>query len=251
MKLLHRADTRGHGRFPGLESRHSFSFGSYHDPRNERVSVLRVLNDDRLAPGAGFPTHGHRDMEIVSFVLEGALAHRDSLGNTGSVRAGEMQVMSAGTGIRHSEYNGSDTDPMRFLQLWLLPDAAGHAPRWQQVDTAQLVRPGGATRLVGPEGSDAPMTVHQDAAIELVRLAPGDTLALAAAPGRVRFLHLTRGPGRLDDRLVGDGDAAVLDGDARATLVATDAPVEALLFDLPEGPVVFEGEPLPPAADAA
>ncbi|MEE4361792.1 MAG: pirin family protein [Pseudomonadales bacterium] len=243
MKLLRSSDARGQGRFPGLESRHTFSFGSYVDPANERVSVLRVLNDDRLAAGAGFPTHGHQDMEIVSYVLEGALAHRDSLGNEGAVRAGEMQVMSAGTGIRHSEFNGSETGPMRFLQIWILPDRSGHAPRWQQVDTAELVRPGGRTRLVAAEGSGAPMTIHQDAAIDLLRLTAGDALELDAPQGRLAYLHLTRGRARLDGVDLGDGDGVVLDGADAARLIAVDA-VEALLFDLPDGPVVLEGETL-------
>ncbi|HSG89281.1 MAG TPA: pirin family protein [Pseudomonadales bacterium] len=241
MRLLRSSEARGEGRFPGLHSRHSFSFGAYVDPANEQLSVLRVLNDDRLEPGAGFPTHGHRDMEILTLVLDGTLEHRDSLGNQGAVRAGEMQVMSAGTGIRHSEFNGSREAPMRFLQIWILPDASGHAPRWQQVDTAALAGAGGVTRMVGPWASGAPLEVHQDVRVDLLRLTGGQALDLDPAPGRVRYLHVARGTLGLDGRPLGDGDAVAVDGEAVLQLVAGPEGGDALLFDLPPGRVALTG----------
>ena len=242
MKRIRHADQRGQGRFPGLESRHSFSFGSYFDPANEQVSVLRVINDDTVAPGAGFPTHGHRDMEIISWVLEGELEHRDSLGNEGVVRAGEMQVMTAGTGIRHSEFNGSQDAALRFLQIWILPDAAGHAPRWQQVDLGEIADTG-VTRVIGPEGSDAPMTVHQDLKLDLVDLAAGSDLDLTPAPGRVRYLHVTEGRIDVDGAELGAGDAIAVDADGGLAIEVREA-AKGLLFDLPEGPVAITGTDL-------
>jgi redox-sensitive bicupin YhaK (pirin superfamily) len=241
MRLLRSSDTRGEGRFPGLHSRHSFSFGRYFDPANEQVSVLRVLNDDRLDAGAGFPTHGHQDMEILTLVLDGKLEHRDSLGNHGTVRAGEMQVMSAGTGIRHSEFNGSTEAGMRFLQIWILPDGAGHTPRWQQVDTAELAKPGSATRIVGPWDSGAPLRVHQDVHVDLLRLDPDQHLDLDAVPGRVRYLHVTGGSSRLDGTPLADGDAVAVDGEGTLRLAAGAEGSTALLFDLPPGRVVMTG----------
>lgn len=242
MKRIRHADQRGQARFPGLESRHSFSFGSYFDPANEQVSVLRVINDDQVAPGAGFPTHGHRDMEIVSWVLEGELEHRDSLGNEGVVRAGEMQVMSAGTGIRHSEFNGSKHAALRFLQIWILPDAAGHAPRWQQVDLGELASVG-VTRVIGPMGSDAPMTVHQDVNLDLLELEAGTTIDLTPAASRLRYLHLTEGRLRIDDAELGPGDAIAVDADGGLAIEATGN-AKGLLFDLPAGPVAITGTDL-------
>lgn len=242
MKRIRHADQRGQARFPSLESRHSFSFGSYFDPANEQVSVLRVINDDTVAPGAGFPTHGHRDMEIISWVLEGELEHRDSLGNEGVVRAGEMQVMTAGTGIRHSEFNGAKNASLRFLQIWVLPDAAGHAPRWQQVDLGELAD-GELTRVVGAEGSDAPMQVHQDMTLDLVDLTEGTTLDLSPAPARLRYLHLTEGRVRVDGAELGPGDAIAVDADGGLE-IEVSAPAKGLLFDLPEGPVAITGTDL-------
>ena len=242
MKRIRHANERGQGRFPGLESRHSFSFGSYYDPANEQVSVLRVINDDTLAAGAGFPTHGHRDMEIISWVLDGALEHHDSLGNVGSVRAGEMQVMTAGTGIQHSEYNGAKDSSLRFLQIWILPDAGGHAPRWQQVDLAELAGDG-LTRVIGPEGSDAPMTVHQDLNLDMLRLDTGAKLDLTATAGRVRYLHLTEGRLDIDGAEIGPGDAVAVDAEAGLQIEALE-PVRGLLFDMVEGRVAITGADL-------
>lgn len=242
MKRIRHANDRGLARFPGLTSRHSFSFGSYHDPANEQVSVLRVINDDEVSPGAGFPTHGHRDMEIVSWVLDGALEHRDSLGNHGVVNAGEMQVMSAGTGIRHSEFNGSPDAPLRFLQIWILPDAAGHEPGWQQVDLGEIASDG-ITRVIGPAGSDAPMTVHQAVAVDVLRLGPGERHDLTPEGDRLRYLHLTSGRVRVDDETLGPGDAIAVDASGGLE-IETLGEVEGVLFDLPPGPVAITGTDL-------
>jgi redox-sensitive bicupin YhaK (pirin superfamily) len=237
------AAERGVSDFGWLSSRHSFSFGGYVDPEQMGFRALRVINDDLVAPGAGFPTHGHRDMEIVSWVLEGELEHRDSLGNAGVVRAGEMQVMSAGTGIRHSEFNASRHAPLRFLQIWILPDAGGHAPRWQQVDLGSLAGDG-VTRVVGPEGAEAPMTVHQAVSVDLLDLAAGRTLDLTPAPGRLRYLHLVEGALRIDDGEIGPGDAIAADASG-GLAVEVLAAARGLLFDLPEGPVALTGTDLP------
>lgn len=249
MRRLRLAAERGLARFPGLDSRHTFSFGHYFDPRNEQLSALRVINDDRVAPSVGFPTHGHRDMEIFTWVTAGTLMHRDSLGNEGTVQAGEMQAMSAGTGIEHSEFNGSTTEPLRFLQIWIMPDASGHTPRWQQVDTHAIARPSGLTRLVGPEGSDAPMTIHQDAAIDLVRPVEAEPLALALAPERIGYLHVSRGAMRLDGHRLVDGDGVAFTDGARLEADPEHPDSEALLFDLPPGRVALTGVDLEAVPD--
>jgi redox-sensitive bicupin YhaK (pirin superfamily) len=242
MKRIRHANDRGLARFPGLTSRHSFSFGSYHDPANEQVSVLRVINDDEVSPGAGFPTHGHRDMEIVSWVLEGALEHRDSLGNHGVVNAGEMQVMTAGTGIRHSEFNGLSDAPLRFLQIWILPDAPGHEPDWQQVDLGEIAAEG-ITRVIGPTRSGAPMTVHQTVTVDVLRIVAGETHDLSPQGDRLRYLHVTSGTVRVDDLTLGPGDAIAVDA-AGGLAIETLSDVEGVLFDLPPGPIALTGTDL-------
>src|SRR5690349_23752639 len=164
---------RGESRTGWLESRHAFSFADYWDPAQMGFRTLRVINEDRVIPGAGFPTHGHRDMEIVSYVLAGALQHKDSLGNGSVVRPGEVQRMSAGTGIEHSEFNPSQSEALHFLQIWIIPERAGLPPGYEQKTIARAGRSGELLLVAGPPGSGAPVTIHQDARMFVARLEPG------------------------------------------------------------------------------
>src|SRR5712671_1026903 len=174
MITIRPAETRGRTRLSWLDSRHSFSFGDYYDPRQTGFGPLRVINEDRVEPGRGFDTHGHRDMEIISYVLEGALEHKDSIGTGSVIRPGEVQVMSAGTGIRHSEFNHSKNEPVHFLQIWVLPDREGLSPRYDQKTFAEAEKRG-RLRLVGsPDGRDGSIVIHQDAKIFAALLNSGD-----------------------------------------------------------------------------
>ncbi len=219
------AGERYHTDFGWLDSRHSFSFGHHHDPTNVAHGLLIVSNDDRVAPGGGFGTHGHRDMEIVTWVLDGQLEHRDSEGNHGVLYPGLAQRMSAGTGIQHSEMNGSDTDPVHFVQMWVVPDRAGIAPGYEQRDVGAALAGGGFVPVASGQGHDGAITIHQAGAVMYVaRPEPGATLALPDAP----YVHLfvARGAVTLPDgRALGTGDAARLtDAGPLALAVTQGAP---------------------------
>ena len=230
MISIRRADARGRTRLPWLDSRHTFSFGEYHDPDHRGFRTLRVINDDRVAPGGGFATHAHRDMEIVTYVLEGALEHRDSLGNGSVIRPGEVQRMSAGRGIQHSEFNASTTAPVHFLQIWILPAARGIEPGYEQRPLPDSAR--GALALVGSrDGRAGSITVHQDAAIYATQLAAGERATHPLAAGRYAWVHLASGRAHLNDALLQAGDGAAISGVERLTIHAVD-PAEVLLFDL-------------------
>lgn len=219
--------TRGSTRTGWLDSRHSFAFADYGDPRHRGFRALRVINEDRVIPGAGFPPHGHRDMEIISYVLEGALEHKDSLGNGSIIRPGEVQRMSAGTGIRHSEYNASAEDPVHFLQLWILPDAIGIAPGYEQ-RRIELRR----NRLeLAAAPADAPVSLHADARLYIARLDDGASLSHALAAGRGAWLQLARGTVALNGIEMKEGDGAAIEREPAIAIEAmSDA--ELLLFDL-------------------
>ncbi len=193
--------------------------------------ALRVMNEDRVAPGAGFPTHGHRDMEILTFVLEGALEHRDSMGHGEVLRPGEVQRMSAGTGIRHSEFNPSATEPVHLYQIWLVPDREGHAPGYEQARFDPSGRAGGLLLVASPDGRDGSVTIHQDARLYLADLEPGRPVALALAPGRHAWLQVFRGAVSLNGRDLAEGDGAAVSGEPALDLRA-DGPAAILLFDL-------------------
>lgn len=227
------AAQRGHTRIDWLDSRHSFSFGEYRDPAQMGFRSLRVINEDRVRPGQGFGTHGHSDMEIVTWVLSGTLAHRDSLGTGSTIRPGEIQRMSAGTGIRHSEYNASREEEVHFLQIWLLPDREGIAPGYEQRALALDARPGAWLLAASRDGRDGSVTVHQDASLWVARLPAGARVAHALAPGRHAWLQVARGAVSVNDGAAtlaaGDGLAA---SDERALAVAASEPSELLLFDL-------------------
>jgi quercetin 2,3-dioxygenase len=226
------AAERGLTRLSWLDSRHSFSFGDYYDPRQMGVGVLRVINEDRVAPGGGFATHGHRDMEIISYVLEGALEHRDSLGTGSVIRPGEVQRMSAGTGIRHSEFNPSRTDPVHFLQIWILPDRRGLEPGYEQRAIAKEDRKGRFVLIAGPEGNGSAVRIHQDARILAGEIGSGDRLVHELAPGRQAWVQVVNGAIEVQGVAMAAGDGAAIAHQPRIEIAGGEAG-EVLLFDLP------------------
>ena len=231
MLAIRHAEERGRADFGWLNSRHTFSFGSYHDSRFMGFGPLRVINEDRVQPAQGFGTHGHRDMEIISYVLEGALEHKDSMGNGSIIRPGDVQRMSAGTGVEHSEYNASDTDPVHFLQIWVLPEKNGAAPGYEQkAFTAEEKR--GRVRLVGSrDGRDGSVTIHQDVDLYATVLGEGDTVTHELTAGRKAWVQLAQGSAALNGESLDPGDGVALEGPATITLSdASDA--ELLLFDM-------------------
>lgn len=231
---VRRAEERGRADFGWLDSRHSFSFGEYFDPRHMGFGPLRVINDDRVAPGGGFPTHLHADMEIISYVLEGALEHKDSLGNGSLIRPGDVQRMSAGTGIRHSEFNASKSAPVHFLQIWVLPERRGIAPGYEQ-RTFSAAEKRGRLRLVGSrEGRDGSVRIHQDMDLYATLLEVGDRVEHALAVGRVGWLQVARGSLVLNGTPLREGDGAAVAAGSKLELVGSET-AEALLFDMVAG----------------
>lgn len=229
MVELRKASARGHANFGWLNSYHSFSFGRYYDPAQMGFSALRVINDDTVAPGAGFDTHGHQDMEILSLVLQGSIAHKDSAGNTEVLPAGEYQLMSAGRGIYHSEFNASNTEPLKFLQIWLQPNQFSGAPGYQQKAFGE--KPG-LTLILSPDGRDGSLTVRQNALLYRLMLASGETEHVATRPGRKVYIHLISGELTLLGQRLQAGDGIKIADETMLTLAAQGA-VKALLFDLP------------------
>jgi len=228
MMTLRLAEDRGHTRLDWLDSRHSFSFDSYHDPRHMGFRVLRVINEDRVASGSGFPTHSHRDMEILTFVLEGALEHKDSLGTGSVIRPGDVQRMTAGSGISHSEFNPSRSEPVHFLQVWILPGRPGLAPTYEQRSLAAA-----GFRLVASEdGRDGSITVHQDTAVYRAVLGPGEEVAHPIAPGRYAWIQMARGTGLVNGTRLAAGDGAAVSEERSVALRGIES-LEVLVFDLP------------------
>jgi hypothetical protein len=225
------AADRGRTEWGWLDSRHTFSFGDYYDPSHEGFRALRVINDDRVKAGAGFGTHGHRDMEILSYVLEGALAHKDSSGGGGVIRPGEIQFMRAGTGVTHSEYNHSKTEPVHFLQIWIVPDGGGLKPAYGQrsFDRDQARR--GFVLLASRDGREGSLQVQQDVDVWVTLLEAGDRRALALRPGRHAWVHVARGSVSVNAKVLGEGDGAAISGEDAITL-AGQGPGEVLVFDL-------------------
>jgi len=224
---------RGITRTGWLDSRHTFSFGDYHDPAHTGFGVLRVLNEDRVAPGAGFPAHSHRDAEIISIVLSGALEHRDSMGNGSIIRPGDVQRMSAGSGVRHSEFNPSATEPVHFLQIWLLPHTAGLAPGYAEKAFAQFGRRNTWQTIVTGNGEDGALMMNQDAALRLADLAAAAKLARTVPEGRVGWLQVISGGIGLAGHTLkaGDGIAALQQG---AYMLNATENATLLAFDLPD-----------------
>ena len=227
---LRRAGERGHANHGWLDSYHSFSFADYYDPRHMGFGPLRVINEDRVKPGEGFGTHGHRDMEIISYVLEGALAHEDSMGNGSTIVPGDVQRMSAGTGVRHSEYNHDQAGVTHFLQIWIEPARAGIAPSYEQKHFAPAEKRGRLRLIASPDGRDGSVTIHQDALV-YAGLFDGDERArLPLAPGRKAYVHVARGKARVNGEPLGAGDA--LKTDAAAIEIEGGEKAEVLVFDL-------------------
>jgi hypothetical protein len=232
MITIRKAGERGHFDHGWLDTRHTFSFASYHDEAHMGFRALRVINEDRVKPGEGFGTHGHRDMEILSYVLEGALAHRDSTGGEGVLRPGEVQRMSAGTGVMHSEFNGSRAEPVHFLQIWLLPDRSGHRPSYEQKLFPAAERKGKLRLVASPDAADGSLTVHQDARVYATVLGAGEPVRLALAPGRHAWVQVARGEVSVNGRALAAGDGAALSGEPEVALEGGGSGGEALVFDL-------------------
>jgi redox-sensitive bicupin YhaK (pirin superfamily) len=233
MLQIRRSNDRGIANFGWLDSRHTFSFGDYHDPAHMGFGPLRVINEDRVSPGQGFGTHGHRDMEIISYVLEGALEHKDSIGTGSVIRPGDVQVMSAGTGIRHSEFNHSKTEPVHFLQIWVVPDREGIAPRYEQKTFADADKRG-RLRLVGSsDGRDGSVVIHQDVELRAGILDGGERVTHGLRTGRKAWLQVIRGSVEANDQPLGSGDGVAMTGEWTLTVAAKAGEAEVLVFDLP------------------
>ena len=231
MITIRRAGERGHFDHGWLDTFHTFSFGDYDDPAHMGFRDLRVINEDRVERGAGFPTHGHRDMEIVTYILEGALQHRDSLGTGSVIRPGEVQRMTAGTGVTHSEYNASRTEPVHLLQIWILPEAPGLRPSYEQKAFPAAGRRGRWQVVASRDARDGSVTIHQDASLQLAELGAGESIDYGLAPGRHAWLQVARGKVDVDGETLQTSDGAAI-SDVRNLRVTGRAPSEVLLFDL-------------------
>jgi len=227
------AAERGTANFGWLDSRHSFSFGDYYDPNNMGFGPLRVINEDRVRAGAGFDTHGHRDMEIISYVLDGALEHKDSIGTGSVIRPGDVQRMSAGTGIRHSEFNHSKTEPVHFLQIWLLPGREGIKPGYEQRTFTDADKRGKLRLVASPDGRDGSVTVHQDAELYATLLDDGARVTHALNSARRAWVQVARGAVEVNGRALAAGDGAAISNEREVAISAIANGSEVLLFDLP------------------
>ena len=233
MLTIRRADQRGHMTNDWLDSYHSFSFGEYYDPDYMGVSVLRVINEDLIHADTGFPTHPHRDMEIVTYMLSGELAHRDSMGNGSTIGAGEVQRMSAGRGIRHSEFNPSRENEVHLLQIWLLPKEKGIEPGYEQKYFSDEGKQGRLRLLVSDDGREGSITAHTDASIYATLLEAGENLSHTFNEERMAYVHVVRGVVEINGQRLEGGDAATLIDEMHMTLAANENS-EVLLFDLPK-----------------
>ena len=231
MITLRRSTDRGYADHGWLKSFHTFSFADFHDPAHMGFGNLRVINEDRIAPGTGFGTHGHRDMEIISYVLEGALAHQDSLGNGEAIRPGEVQRMTAGSGVRHSEFNHAQDAPTHFLQIWILPNAANIAPGYEQKAFSDAEKRGQLRLVAAPDGRDGAVTLHADAAIRAGLFDGDESAELALDPTRRTWVHLARGALTVNGQALQAGDALGLVGEAQLSLGQGQG-AEVLVFDL-------------------
>ena len=228
---VRKAGERGHANHGWLDSWHSFSFADYYDTRHVQFGPLRVINEDRVQPGMGFGTHGHRDMEIVSYVLEGALEHRDSLGTGSVISPGDVQRMSAGTGVRHSEFNASQKELVHFLQIWIVPKFTGIKPGYEQKFFAPEEKRGELRLVASSDGREGSVTIHQDAAIYATLLDGDEAVAHTPAPDRQAYLHVARGSLEVNGVKLGAGDALKVTGGTQVSLTHGKA-AEVLLFDL-------------------
>jgi quercetin 2,3-dioxygenase len=228
---IRRGNERGHTQLDWLDSRHTFSFDQYYDPNFSGFRHLRVINEDIVAPGKGFGTHPHRDMEILTYIIDGALEHRDSMGNGSVIRPGDVQRMSAGTGVTHSEFNPSKTDPVHLLQIWILPEKRGLKPSYEQHTFSAKELGDGLRLLASLKPSNGAVTIHQDVALYGARLAPGAKTTYTLDKDRYAWLQVARGKIRLNGQELQAGDGAAIEDEDRLDIVA-EAPSEILLFDL-------------------
>jgi redox-sensitive bicupin YhaK (pirin superfamily) len=228
---IRKSNERGHANHGWLDTRFSFSFADYYDPQNVQFRTLRVMNDDRVAGGGGFPTHPHRDMEIVTYVLEGALAHRDSMGHGSTIRPGDVQYMSAGTGVAHSEFNASQTEPVHLYQIWMIPDKTGHKPTYDQKNFPEPEKRGKLRLVVSPDGRDGSVKIRQDNEMYATLLGPGETVKHELKPARHAFVQVARGSITLNGKTLEVGDGASISDEKALELIGVND-AEVLLFDL-------------------
>jgi quercetin 2,3-dioxygenase len=231
MEQVRRSAERGHANHGWLDSYHSFSFADYYDPQHMGFGPLRVINEDRVQPGQGFGTHGHRDMEIISYVLEGALAHKDSMGTGSTIVPGDVQRMSAGNGVRHSEFNQEQSKVTHFLQIWIEPSVSGIPPSYEQKHFAAAEKRGRLRLIASPDGADGSVTLHQDARVYAGLFDGAEGATHALAKGRLGYVHVARGRAQVNGRSLEPGDA--LKTDAAQISIEGGAHAEVLLFDLP------------------
>jgi quercetin 2,3-dioxygenase len=231
MITVRKGNERGASNFGWLDSKHTFSFGHYYDPENMGFGTLRVINEDVVSGGKGFGTHPHDNMEIISYVLEGALAHKDSIGTGSVIRPGDVQRMTAGTGIAHSEFNASNSDPVHFLQIWVLPEQRGLAPSYEQKSFPAETRKGRLALVGARDGRDGAVTIHQDLDLFVGNLGKGDAVTHALRPRRKAWVQVTRGEVVVNGTVIGAGDAAALTDETAVTIGAHEK-AEVLLFDL-------------------
>ena len=232
MLQIRKSEDRGNANHGWLQSKHTFSFGDYHDPHHVGFGPLLVINEDKVAPGQGFGTHGHRDMEIISYVLEGALEHKDSIGTGSVLHYGDVQRMSAGTGVRHSEFNGSQTEQVHFLQIWIQPNVKGIPPSYEEKHFAPETKLGKLRLIASGDGREGSVLIHQDAAIFAAILNTGDRAEHALAAGRNSYVHVIRGQVSVNGNVLKGGDALKITGELLVTLEQAEA-AEVLVFDLP------------------
>lgn len=232
MIALRKSEERGRTRVDWLDSRHTFSFDQYYDPAHMGFSVLRVLNEDWVAPAAGFPPHPHHDMEIVTYILEGALQHRDSLGNGSVIRPGDVQRMTAGTGVTHSEFNASQSEPVHLLQIWIRPAQRGLQPGYEQKNFSEATRRGRLCLVASPDGREGSVKINQDGFVYAALLAPEQTVRHKLGRGRSAYLQLARGQVQLNGHPVRASDGAAMTEEPELSFSALES-AEFLLFDLP------------------
>jgi len=231
MIQVRKAAERGHFDHGWLDTYHTFSFGDYYDPGHMGFRSLRVINDDRVHPGQGFGMHGHRDMEIVTYVLDGALEHKDSMGNGSTIRAGELQRITAGTGVRHSEFNPSDKEGVHLYQIWLLPQRKGLEPGYEELALSEEEKRGRFRLVASPNGAAGSLTIHQDARLYLASLLPGESITQEIEPSRGAWLQVLRGKVNFHGSDLSAGDGVAVTDENAISVQATD-PSEVLLFDL-------------------
>lgn len=231
MITVRQSAARGHAEHGWLDSRHTFSFADYHDPKHMGFRALRVINEDRVAPGGGFPPHGHRDMEIISYVLEGGLEHKDSLGTGSVIRPGDVQRMSAGTGVRHSEYNASRVEPAHFLQIWIIPDRAGNPPSYAEKTFTDEEKQGRLVPVASPDGREGSISIGANVRLYAGTFSGTESAEVPLAAGRHAWVQIVRGKVRVNGREVSAGDGVALSDEPAVRIDQGDA-AEVLLFDL-------------------